>query len=282
MNIKTLTLLLGSLASAQAATIHTGLLNYWALDGNGDDTASSFTEGTSAVADNMNVGGTAGAATILSSGGLFGGAADFERSTANDGYLAAANSADLNFEGENISTSLWVNFDDNASGNWQAILIKGEGSNYRISTNRRSPGSSQASAAFGAGDVNSGVGILTGNWHHIAITADAGAPVQVYVDGALAGTGGNSSIVDEANANEPLNGGGELWIGNNTQNPDRMWDGLIDDVAQWDRSLTADEVQTIYNEGLTGTSLGNIGVPEPSSSLLLGLSSLAFAIRRRR
>ncbi|MDC1206398.1 LamG domain-containing protein [Akkermansiaceae bacterium] len=277
--------LMAASLSANAAGIHTGLLNYWALDGDGDDSASDFAEGNSTVEDNLTAGGTAGAVTILSTGGLFGGAADFERQTGNDGRLAASDSVDVDFGGESISVSLWAQFEDDDSGNWQSLLAKGEGSNYRISTNRRTS-ADNANAAFGAGDLDSGVNIQDDMlWHHIVVAATTGSPVQIYVDGALANTGGNSNIVEAGN-----NFSGELWIGNNSgasagnppmPSPVRMWDGLIDDVAQWDRELTASEISTIYNEGLAGNSLGAITIPEPSSITLALIAGLGLLRRRR-
>lgn len=272
--------LLFASVGAHAATIHTGLLNYWALDGNGEDSASDFVEGTSTIEDDVTVGGTAGAATILGSGGLFGGAVDFERGTATDGRLETANvaNADIDFGSESFTTSMWVQFDDNSSGNWQALLVRGEGSNYRLATHRNNTAqmtsNNSAAAAIGAGDIHSGVNIRSGNWHHIVATATPGSTVSLYVDGVLTGTQASSGIT---NTND--NGEG-LWIGNNNNAPSRMWDGLIDDVAQWDRALTATEVTEIYDAGIAGVSLGQI--PEPTSGLLVGLGSLMVALRRRR
>ncbi|MGJ8724731.1 MAG: LamG domain-containing protein [Roseibacillus sp.] len=275
-----LALLAVSAIGAQAAAIHTGLLNYWTLDGNGEDSASDFTEGTSTVEDDMTAGGAVGTTTILSTGGLFGGAVDFEVGSGVDGHLAATASADTQFAGESITVSLWAQFEDNSTGDWQSLLVNGEGNNYRISTNRNNPGRNQASAAFGTGDLNSGVDIRAAGpvsgFHHIVVTAVNGAPVNIYVNGVLEGTSGGNSAITNDDPGVP----DELWIGNNVDDPDRQWDGLIDDVAQWDRALTAAEVTEIYDAGVLGISLG--AIPEPTSGLLLGLGGLTVLLRRRR
>ena len=73
---------------------------------------------------------------------------------------------------------------------------------------------------------------------------------------------------------------GDLWIGNNPQSSTRMWDGLIDDVAIWDRPLGAADALELYTAGQSGLSLGQI--PEPSTGILGALAGLALVIRRRR
>lgn len=57
--------------NAHAASIHSGLLNYWALDGDGNDTASAYAESTGATSDTGTANGGASFVT-----GLFGSAAD--------------------------------------------------------------------------------------------------------------------------------------------------------------------------------------------------------------
>ncbi|MGJ8655730.1 MAG: LamG domain-containing protein [Akkermansiaceae bacterium] len=271
--IITTTLLCAASFGANAASIHTGLVNYWSFDGNGEDSASDYAEGASTIEDDMTAGGTAGAAS-LAAGGLFGGAVDFERTVGVDGRFAAAESVDVNFNAENLTISLWVNFDDNGT-RWQGILGKGEGADYRLSAYNRTD---NAGYAGGTGDIDSGANVRDGSWHHIVATTTEGGDTQLFVDGVLGGTNtAGASIVDDGNLNS-----GEFWIGNNPDNTttDRMWDGLIDDVAQYNRVLSATEVDEIYQAGLLGTSLG--AIPEPSSSLLLGLGGIAIVLRRRK
>ncbi|MDA7881195.1 LamG domain-containing protein [Akkermansiaceae bacterium] len=270
-----------SLATTQGAAIHNGLINYWSLDGNGSDTAGSFAEGASTVADDVTAGGTTGAATISASGGLFGGAGVFERTVATDGRLAAADSADVDFSGESLTTSLWVQFDNDDTG-WQAILGKGEGSQYRIAieNNNNDPANNAPGYAGGTGDIfqQLGTNVQDGTWHHIVAITNNGGTTELYVNGALEATGGGPAAIGGTNPNA-----NELWIGSNPgQNPGvRMWDGQIDDVAQWGRALSAQEVSEIFAAGSGGTALGSI-IPEPSTGLLGALAGLLLIARRRR
>ncbi len=75
-----------------------------------------------------------------------------------------------------------------------------------------------------------------GQWHHIAASYD-GTTFYVYTDGEL-------------DASEPSTGqitlsAYPLYIGNNSQNTDRFWNGLIDDLMIFNRALSQDEIQII-------------------------------------
>lgn len=105
---KILMLFVAASVSGQATTVHDGLLAYWNLDGDGLDTAGSLTGDASMEDDDLVVEGAVGTTTINSTGGLFGGAVDFERSEGTDGRLAAADSVDLDATGEDITISFWT------------------------------------------------------------------------------------------------------------------------------------------------------------------------------
>jgi len=150
------------LATSQGAAIHTGLLNYWNLDGDANDTAAAL-GGSSSVADDGTLNGTVGAASY--STGLFGQAVDFERTIGTDGRVEIADSADVVRAGLNLTISAWVQGDstDTQQNNWQGIVAKGEGTDYRIAHGNAAD---NIAYAGGIGDLQAAATLYTGGiWH---------------------------------------------------------------------------------------------------------------------
>jgi hypothetical protein len=76
--------------------------------------------------------------------------------------------------------------------------------------------------------VSSGVNLLDGAWHHVAVTVDGTNSVQLYIDGILnaSGTGGFFGNLSTVNSmaigrNKDSTGGGGQWF----------YQGLIDDIC---------------------------------------------------
>jgi beta-galactosidase len=81
------------------------------------------------------------------------------------------------------------------------------------------------------------VNVNDGRWHHAAGTYN-GSQICLYVDGKLdvsLTASGTIKINDHP-----------IYIGENSERPDRFWNGLIDDVRLYSYALTADEVAAIY------------------------------------
>jgi hypothetical protein len=117
-------------------------------------------------------------------------------------------------------------------------------------------------------------------WHHIVGVSENGVSTRFWVDGGLVATGDPPTITDNGNDN-PADS--NLNIGANPQTGDqnREWWGGIDDVAQWDRALTDDEIGQIYTAGAAGAPLGSL-IPEPSSIALLLMGAIGLGLRRRK
>ncbi|MCA9196262.1 MAG: LamG domain-containing protein [Planctomycetales bacterium] len=261
-----------AVSSTASAGVHDGLLNYWSLDGNFEDTAGSLSGNASTVADN---GSQPGSSVSFAASPASGQYAVFNGD--DQGFIEVPDSADIDAAGESLSISAWLTVNQFDQG-WQALIAHGESSDYRIA--RRGGASNIMSYAGGVGDIptddTTGPDVNDGEWHHVVAISPAGGNAELWVDGALVATGGATALTN--------NGSGRLMIGGNPDTAGdgyRTWDGGIDDVGMWNRALTGAEIGAIYNAGLEGVPLS--GVPEPSSSLmaLLGLAGLGLLRRRR-
>ncbi|MCK5321107.1 VCBS repeat-containing protein [Candidatus Pacearchaeota archaeon] len=84
--------------------------------------------------------------------------------------------------------------------------------------------------------------VLDTAWHHYLGVYD-GSTVKLYVDGVLTDTENQSGNIDSS---------GSTRIGcyyGDTSHEDFNWDGSIDEVAIWNRTLSAEEVWEAYNAG---------------------------------
>lgn len=240
------------------AQLQVGLLNYWPLDGNADDSALNITGATGTTSDNGMVNGTVSFsdASIDGLGAGFGQVGNFS-GTAGDNITIADPSAgtdDIDRSGADLSISVWVKANQWSTG-WQAIIAHGEGADYRIAR-RGSNDPVNIAYAGGVGDIETGTTYGAapagdGLWHHIVATTGNGTVTQLYVDGILEATGGAPTIA-ASGANNNL-----LCIGCNPDNG-REFNGLIDDIAMWDRVITAQEVTDIHAAGLAGNSISSL------------------------
>jgi hypothetical protein len=94
-------------------------------------------------------------------------------------------------------------------------------------------------------------------WHSLAFTRD-GEQVRVYLNGAL-----------EIECQNPWRGGEgkRLAIGKRADMPlpsALNWNGLLDELAIWNRALTAEEVAAMYRQAIGDSALLN--VPEEPST----------------
>ena len=87
-----------------------------------------------------------------------------------------------------------------------------------------------------------GPSVVLNQWTHLVETFD-GTNLKLYVDGALSASGTVTGYT--------LNTGGPLLIGATDygSGPTEAFPGLIDDVAVYNRTLSATEVQLHYDSG---------------------------------
>jgi len=95
---------------------------------------------------------------------------------------------------------------------------------------------------WGAADITSDASATAGEWHHIALTSTT-TDVVLYIDGVVKGSSDRSTIITEPSP---------LRFGDNPNYGDPGLNGLIDEVAIFDRALTVDEIEAMFNAGAAG------------------------------
>ncbi|MDB4491546.1 hypothetical protein N9260_00830 [bacterium] len=217
-----------------------GLIAYFPFDGDLEDKAGD-SHGTG-VGD-----------AIEFADGQFGQGIDLNG--ANHVITPVENEELFDFPEGNFSVSAWFRV-DSFDKNWQALVTKGEGSNWRIhrrgDTDHLGPvAGPQADNATAGADMVDGPDVNDGAIHHVIITNGPDGAAY-YLDGVLAGeapAGGTQGNEWPMMIGENADGGGN----------GRTWNGLIDDVAVWNRGLSADEVGLLFNGASLGQQIGGGG-----------------------
>jgi hypothetical protein len=220
----------GTIVTGDLWSFNTGrLIAWWKFDdGSGDTVADSsgFSRNGRLIGDPNWI------------DGITGGALEFD----GDGdYVDVGKEPAFDIKNQ-ITVSAWIKvnaFDKD----WQTIIAKGDRS-WRLQRNWNKntlefacsglvvPGNDWG-PVYGNTDVNDR------RWHHVAGVYDQ-EKIYIYIDGSLdASTTASGSIrVNE----EPV------YIGENSQMPNRFWNGLIDDIRIYNYALTAEEISEITRD----------------------------------
>lgn len=192
--------------------------------------------------------------------------------------------------GNQFTIALWFALTPGATNtsNRYQLLESGDNFNVSLGTNAvggtiTAPSASYNYLGYVNGTTAASVtanGVATGTWHHATMVYSSGS-LTLYIDGSLVGSHTSGSATNAFN---------NLLFGRERNNPDpsgdRDWDGMIDELAIWDRVLTADEINngnigadadSLYQRGLAG-----LAIPEPSVALLGSLGLLTLLRRRSR
>ncbi len=244
------------------ASVNTsGLVGYWRFEQSNGSAATNDSSGygNTGTLTNMNLTGNA---TSGLTQGRFGNALRFDG--VND-YVDAGNAASLRIA-SSLTLSAWVKLDGTQNGRF---VIKGDGVgastfSYILDNNAVS------GFRFYTSNGSSGVGSMrnavetTGVWYFVAGVYDSSQNMQyLYVDGVLIDS---DSIVGVADVND------NVYIGRDTSGTAPL-KGTIDEVQIWNRSLTADEINLLYqSHAVYGNTtlmlqLPNKGVRDADSNL---------------
>jgi hypothetical protein len=218
-----------------------GLVAYYAFENDANDSSGNELHGT-LVGDAKFAEGPAG----------YGMALDLD----GDGdYVDCGTPSQLDIT-EQITFTYWIKAVALDKG-WNTVLSRGDDSwrSSRAGTENfmeAAVGGTSGNYLFGATLVDDD------NWHHVGAVYD-GETFSLYVDGKLDGSEESTGSITVSSY--------PLFIGNNSQNTDREWTGLIDEVVIYDRALSAGEIRYLAGERATPvdvTAPGDIvkGVPD--------------------
>ncbi len=242
-------------------SVTNGLVAYWSFDDNLLDSVNAFHGTARGTQPIPFVDGKTGFGKAIKLDG-----------TDQFVEITGGNEDDLEFPGGSMSIAGWFKVDA-FDTDWQALISKGENSNYRVA---RSSSTDSISYAGGATDTPAGTPVNDGAWHQFVAVTDATATdfgTALYIDGVLDSTVPDIPVLASNSQH--------LMIGENPDARGREWEGEIDDIGIWNRVLTADEVATLFASG-TGLPLSSI-LPTRMigifvSSLSQRLNSFAFTV----
>ena len=169
---------------------------------------------------------------------------------AND-YVEVDNESSFDVITDQITVSAWIKV--NAfTRNIQAIVTKGD---YAWRIQRWSNTNYIEFACTGLahnsyGNVIGNIAVDDEQWHHVAGVYD-GTKIYLYIDGNTDVSTATSGGINTNNYS--------VMIGENAEQPERYWNGMIDDVRVYSRGLSAGEVNIIKAGGT---------VPDPNNLIV--------------
>ncbi len=176
--------------------------------------------------------------------GRFFGACSFDG--AND-YVNVTDSVPLNFTTSNFTLSAWIKISSGTGS--RDIISKGGSGNtdkgYWLIVN----GDDGIEAGLTDGSVTRAYGssssaVVDGNWHHVAAVFNRNGNLIIYIDGEADGT--PASITSEGDVSSAY----MLAVGRLSSSGAEYFNGIIDEVAVWNRSLSAGEINGLYQQRL--------------------------------
>ena len=245
-------LLILSSVSLASIDLTDGLISYYNLD---------ETTGTIAVDSLNNNNGTASNARIFTSelDGIINTGADF---TQGNDYINLNNG----FAGGRTA-SLWFNPNndiDNTLSTTQALIFKwqqGNDDNFGIYFSEWEPDTGVLVFQRNVGSTNN-YAILSnsdswnGNtWYNVIVVIDEVDGMMMYINGV--------KQTDTDSSTEPFQQGTgtDAYLGTWGSSNERNFDGLIDEVAIWDRALSSDEVELLHDIQKDGFDTGQYPFP---------------------
>ena len=225
------------------------LAGLWHMDGNWDDLSGNNNHGTSYNGAIFNSDKKAG-----TSSGSFDGLDD----------VSIINPYN-NFPTTDITLEFWMKSSDNLNSGTPVSYAVSSHNNEFLVYNYNNLG------IYRGDDVlTTGVSVNDGKWHHVAVTwSSSDGQANLFKDGSLAYTGNIAT-------GRPIVSGGSLAFGQEQDTVGGGFDttqafkGSIDEVAIYNRALSASEILEHYTTGITFES------PPPATPMVLPVDSTTY------
>lgn len=241
-----------------------GLVGWWPFNGNANDESGNGNNGT------VN-----GATLTTDRLGATGHSYSFDGSN----YIEIQNSNSLQV-GNELTISVWLKY-TSLVGNLNWILQKGIGSGcpidgFYLSFDNGGMGSTQFVKGFVYGNGSNycaNIGNMATNldtsWHNILVIYNPPSGNKLFIDGILVaqdyGACPTCTVV-----NSPTR---PLFIGLSPFDAGFGWNGKLDDIGIWNRALTEQEVEALYN-----SCQGNSIISQPTNTIISFGSSAQFSV----
>jgi hypothetical protein len=229
-----------SCGSVQAAVLskpanNLGLVAYW-----------SFDEGTSTTAGDFSGNGNMGALTSMENtdwvAGKRGKALDFDGSDEHISIPAQTQTA-IGALTHDFTVSAWINPDSLSNG---TIVSHARTTNngFRITTQ------SNGTILFTTWNVKDYIGTVSalsaGKWQHVVVTLDANDDASFYVNGVFVETVTHTAPALVNSDDVFMIGAATVSLSSTLTS---LFNGKIDDVRIYNRTLTASEISALYQRG---------------------------------
>jgi len=217
-----------------------GLVGYWTMDG------SKVNWKTGAVTDSSGRGNTGTITNMATSTGVgagkIGQALEFD---GRDDYVNAGDNTSLRITGS-FTISAWVKTNQNTTGLYVATKYNNT-NGYFLGITGTAPAGRMFGGVTTAGTITrrfTNTVLTKGQWYHIVTTYSTAGTENMYVNSVL----DNGTQEGTPPTSVPSTSGINFEVGSNNGGASK-WNGLIDEVRVYNRALSADEIQKLYNAG---------------------------------
>ncbi|MEN9303002.1 MAG: hypothetical protein RL264_1431 [Bacteroidota bacterium] len=216
----------GNTCGNLTGSLQNGLVGWWPFCGNANDESG-----------NGNNGVVSGATLTSDRFGSANNAYDFNGN-------AKITCPQNNIPSQNLSLSVWIN-QDISFANIQYVCL-GSSASTRwgavASNNNLYVGYGAGCSGTGGNSLNN-TPLSLGEWIHLVyVSTGVGGNTKIYKNGVYAGQTQNSTSVGSCSTSN-------IYFGVDIFSLPEFINGKLDDIGIWNRELTAQEIQELYNQG---------------------------------